>query len=197
MKKVAWGMAFYMLSSPIILLLMMALTMLPLAMLSGNVIYYGSILIPGLASAGGFYLLMRGAEELGYGGNVEWVRKISMVLAAYGLVETVLYVLDLMPNLGFINTILSYAYSLGGFLAVYMMTMSMAEIQLFRRINLYARELQKWFTIWVVAGFIGSLVPSLAMLTALVELAAAVVMVVFFFRAAKNFGDGSGSYRVM
>ena len=197
MKKVAWGMAFYMLSGPIVLLLMMALTMLPLSMLSGNVIYYGSILIPGLASAGGFYLLMRGAEELGYGGNVEWVRKISMVLAAYGLAETVLYVLDLMPDLGFVNIILGYVYSLGGFLAVYMMTISMAEIQMFRRINLYAQDLQKWFTIWVVAGFVGSLIPALGMLTALVELAAAVVMVVYFFRAAQNYGDGSGNYRVM
>lgn len=197
MKKVAWGMAFYMLSGPLVLLMLMGLTLLPLNMLSGNVIYYGSILIPGLASAGGFYLLMRGAEELGYGGNVEWVRKISMILAAYGLAETLLYLLDLMPNLGFVSTILSYAYSLGGFIAVYLMTTSMVEIQLFRRIELYARQLQKWFTIWVVAGFIGSLIPALSMLTALVELVAAVVMVVYFFRAAKNFGDGSGNFRVM
>ncbi len=197
MKKIAWGMAFYMLSGPIVLLSLMALAMLPLSGAPDMIIYYGSILIPGLASAGGFYLLMRGAEELGYGGNIDWVRKISMVLAAYGLAETLLYVLDLMPNLGILSTILAYAYSLGGFLAVYMMTMSMMAIQMFRRINLYARELQKWFTIWVVSGFVGSLLPSLGMLAALVELAAAVVMVVYFFRAARNYGDGSGNYRVM
>jgi hypothetical protein len=88
-------------------------------------------------------------------------------------------------------------YSLGGFLAVYLMTIGMIEIQMFRRINLYAREIQKWFTIWVVAGFVGSLMPALSLLTALVELAAAVVMVVFFFRAAKNYGDGSGNFRVL
>ena len=154
-------------------------------------------MIPGLTAAGGFYLLMRGTEELGYGGNVDWVRKISMVLAAYGLAETLLILLDLMPNLGFLNTVLSYVYSLGGFLAVYLMTIGMIEIQMFRRINLYAREIQKWFTIWVVAGFVGSLMPALSLLTALVELAAAVVMVVFFFRAAKNYGDGSGNFRVL
>ena len=197
MKKIAWGMAFYMLSGPIVLLAMMSLALLPMAGASESVMYYGSILISGLASAGGFYLLMRGAEDLGYGGNVEWVRKISMVLAAYGLAETLLYVLDLMPNLGVLNTVLAYAYSLGGFLAVYMMTTSMIEIQMFRRINLYARELQKWFTIWVVAGFVGSLIPALSLLTALAELAAAVVMVVYFFRAAKSYGDGSGNFRVM
>ena len=196
MKKVAWGMAFYMLSGPIVLLLMMGLTMLPVAGLFGEALYYAYILIPGLASAGGFYLLMRGAEELGYGGNVDWVRKISMVLAAYGLAETVLYVLDLMPNLGVISTVLAYAYSLGGFLAVYMMTTSMIQIQMFRRVELFARELQKWFTIWVLSGFVGSLLPSLGMLAALVELAAGAVMVVYFFRAAKNYGDGSGNYRV-
>ncbi|MBR6554912.1 MAG: hypothetical protein IKT90_01735 [Clostridia bacterium] len=196
MKKVAWGMAFYMLSGPIVLLLMMGLTMLPVAGLFGEALYYAYILIPGLASAGGFYLLMRGAEELGYGGNVDWVRKISMVLAAYGLAETVLYVLDLMPNLGVISTILAYAYNLGGFLAVYMMTTSMIQIQMFRRVELFARELQKWFTIWVLSGFVGSLLPSLGMLAALVELAAGAVMVVYFFRAAKNYGDGSGNYRV-
>ena len=196
MKKVAWGMAFYMLSGPIVLLLMMGLTMLPVAGLFGEALYYAYILIPGLASAGGFYLLMRGAEELGYGGNVDWVRKISMVLAAYGLAETVLYVLDLMPNLGVISTVLAYAYNLGGFLAVYMMTISMIQIQMFRRVELFARELQKWFTIWVLSGFVGSLLPSLGMLAALVELAAGAVMVVYFFRAAKNYGDGSGNYRV-
>lgn len=197
MKKVAWGMAFYMLSGPIVLLLMMGLTMLPVAGLFGEALYYGYILIPGLASAGGFYLLMRGTEDLGYGGNVDWVRKISMVLAAYGLAETLLYALDLMPNLGFVNTILNYAYNLGGFLAVYLMTISMIEIQMFRRINLYAREIQKWFTIWVLSGFVSSLLPSLGMLAALVELAAGAVIVVFFFRAAKNHGDGSGNYRVL
>lgn len=196
MKKVAWGMAFYMLSGPIVLLLMMGLTMLPVAGLFGEALYYAYILIPGLASAGGFYLLMRGAEELGYGGNVDWVRKISMVLAAYGLAETLLYVLDLMPNLGVISTVLAYAYNLGGFLAVYMMTTSMIQIQMFRRVELFARELQKWFTIWVLSGFVGSLLPSLGMLAALVELAAGAVMVVYFFRAAKNYGDGSGNYRV-
>ena len=194
MKKVAWGMAFYMLSGPIVLLLMMTL---PLNLLPGAGMYYAGILIPRLTAAGGFYLLMRGTEELGYGGNVDWVRKISMVLAAYGLAETLLILLDLMPNLGFLNTVLSYVYSLGGFLAVYLMTIGMIEIQMFRRINLYAREIQKWFTIWVVAGFVGSLMPALSLLTALVELAAAVVMVVFFFRAAKNYGDGSGNFRVL
>ena len=197
MKKVAWGMAFYMLSGPIILLAMMAFAMLSMEGASELILYYGSILVSGLCSAGGFYLLMRGAEDLGYGGNIEWVRKISMVLAAYGLAETVLLVLDLMPNLGIISTVLAYAYSLGGFLAVYMMTTSMIQIQMFRRINLYAQQLQKWFTIWVVSGFIGSLVPAISLLTALAELAAAVVMVVYFFRAAKNYGDGSGNYRVM
>ena len=145
MKKIAWGMAFYMLSGPIVLLGMMALALLPMAGASEMVMYYGSILVSGLCSAGGFYLLMRGAEDLGYGGNIEWVRKISMVLAAYGLAETVLLVLELMPNLGVLNMVLAYAYSLGGFLAVYMMTTSMIQIQMFRRINLYARELQKWF----------------------------------------------------
>ena len=197
MKKVAWGMAFYMLSGPIVLLLMMGLTMLPMVSLSGSMMYYASILIPGLTAAGGFYLLMRGTEELGYGGNVDWVRKISMVLAAYGLAETLLILLDLMPNLGFLNTVLSYVYSLGGFLAVYLMTIGMIEIQMFRRINLYAREIQKWFTIWVVAGFVGSLIPALSFLTALAELAAAVVMVVYFFRAAKNYDRGGRNFRVM
>ena len=96
MKKVAWGMAFYMLSGPIILLAMMAFAMLSMEGASELILYYGSILVSGLCSAGGFYLLMRGDEDLGYGGNIEWVRKISMVLAAYGLAETVLLVLDLM-----------------------------------------------------------------------------------------------------
>ncbi len=197
MKKVAWGMAFYMLSGPIVLLLMMGLTMLPMVSLSGSMMYYASILIPGLASVGGFYLLMRGAEELGYGGNVEWVRKISMVLAAYGLAELVLVLLDLMPSLGMLSIILGYLYSFGGFVAVYLMTISMIEIQMLRRIELYARELQKWFTIWVVAGFVGSLIPALSFLTALAELAAAVVMVVYFFRAAKNYDRGGRNFRVM
>ena len=118
-------------------------------------------------------------------------------LKAFTTFQPDLILLDLMPSLGFLNTVLSYVYSLGGFLAVYLMTIGMIEIQMFRRINLYAREIQKWFTIWVVAGFVGSLMPALSLLTALVELAAAVVMVVFFFRAAKNYGDGSGNFRVL
>ena len=68
MKKVALGMAFYMLSGPIVLLLMMTL---PLNLLPGAGMYYAGVLIPGLTAAGGFYLLMRGTEELGYGGNVD------------------------------------------------------------------------------------------------------------------------------
>ena len=37
MKKVAWGIAFYMLSS-LIILLIIALTLLPLSLLSGNLL---------------------------------------------------------------------------------------------------------------------------------------------------------------
>ena len=197
MKKIAWGMAVYMLSGPILTLLMLGVSMLPEVLGSYELWYYGLILIPGLIAAGGFYLLMRGAEDLGSSGNLDWVRKISMVLAAYGLAETLLSVLDLMPNLGVISTVLAYVYYIGGFFAVYLTSISMIELQLFRRVNLYAREIQKWFSIWVITRFVGSLIPALSGVAALAELAAAVVMVVYFFRAAKNFDDSRGNFRVL
>lgn len=197
MKKIAWGMAVYMLSGPAITLLVLGVSMLPWVLGSYEVWYYGLILVPGLLSAGGFYLLMRGAEDLGSSGNLDWVRKISMVLAAYGLAETLLSTLELMPDLGIISTILAYAYYLGGFFAVYLTSISMIELQLFRRVNLYAREIQKWFSIWVITRFVGSLIPALSGLASLAELAAAVVMVVYFFRAAKNFDDSRGNFRVL
>ena len=47
MKKIAWGMAVYMLSGPILTLLMLGVSMLPVVLGSYELWYYGLILIPG------------------------------------------------------------------------------------------------------------------------------------------------------
>lgn len=191
MKKIAWGVLLNMLGTPIMLIMLLLGVLLP-----ASVARYVNLLGVGLTSAGGFFLLMKGCEDLDRGGNVEWVRKISMVLSAYYVAVTVLSLLQIMPDLGAVSTVLSYVGSLAGFLAVYMMVFVMAELQRFQRVDLYAAELQKWFTVYVIAGFIGSLLSMLSLIAGLVRLAAAVMVVVYFFKAAKNYRPG-GSYRVM
>lgn len=191
MKKIAWGMLLNMLETPVMLLVLLLGGLLPI-----RIAHYATLIGIGLTRAGGYFLLMRGCEELDRGGNIEWVRKISMVLSAYYVAETVLDVAGIMPNLGAVSTVLGYVVNLAGFLAVYMMVWAMVELQRFQRVELFARELQNWFTIYVISGFVGSLIGGLTLLAALVRLAASVVVVVYFFKAAKNYRPG-GSYRVM
>lgn len=138
------------------------------------------------ATALGYWLIMRGAEELPQTQFWHYAGLFSKILCAYnvaiGLLNFVgdvgLFTLHL-PTL--IDNILYYITDLGSFFIMYFCVLGLRELQYISRKNLYADKVYKCFTVWMVVRLLASLLTGWLYLVSIV---AYIVMLVYYGRGA-------------
>lgn len=143
-------------------------------------------LVAGVCSALGYWLIMRGAEELPQTQFWYYAGLFSKILCAYTAAMTIL---DLLQQLGLftlnlptlVSNILFYVTDLGSFFVMYFCVLGVRDLQYVARKNLFAGEIYKCFTAWVVIRLLASLIFQWLYLAAVV---AYVVMLVYYGRAA-------------
>ena len=143
-------------------------------------------LVAGVCSALGYWLIMRGAEELPQTQFWYYAGLFSKILCAYTAAMTIL---DLLQQLGLftlnlptlVSNILYYVTDLGSFFVMYFCVLGIRDLQYVARKNLFAGEIYKCFTAWVVIRLLASLIFQWLYLAAVV---AYVVMLVYYGRAA-------------
>ena len=143
-------------------------------------------LVAGVCSALGYWLIMRGAEELPQTQFWYYAGLFSKILCAYTAAMTIL---DLLQQLGLftlnlptlVSNILYYVPDLGSFFVMYFCVLGVRDLQYVSRKNLFAGEIYKCFTAWVVIRLLASLIFQWLYLAAVV---AYVVMLVYYGRAA-------------
>lgn len=143
-------------------------------------------LVAGVCSALGYWLIMRGAEELPQTQFWYYAGLFSKILCAYTAAMTIL---DLVQQLGLftlnlptlVSNILFYVTDLGSFFVMYFCVLGVRDLQYVARKNLFAGEIYKCFTAWVVIRLLASLIFQWLYLAAVV---AYVVMLVYYGRAA-------------
>ena len=143
-------------------------------------------LVAGVCSALGYWLIMRGAEELPQTQFWYYAGLFSKILCAYTAAMTIL---DLLQQLGLftlnlptlVSNILYYVTDLGSFFVMYFCVLGVRDLQYVARKNLFAGEIYKCFTAWVVIRLLASLIFQWLYLAAVV---AYVVMLVYYGRAA-------------
>ena len=143
-------------------------------------------LVAGLCSALGYWLIMRGAEELPQTQFWYYAGLFSKILCAYTAAMTIL---DAVQQLGLftlhlpamVENILYYVTDLGSFFVMYFCVLGVRDLQYVARKNLFAGEIYKCFTAWVVLRLVASLIFQWLYLAAVV---AYVVMLVYYGRAA-------------
>lgn len=142
--------------------------------------------VTGLCSALGYWLIMRGAEELPQTQFWYYAGLFSKILCAYTAAMTIL---DVVQQLGLftlhlpamVSNILFYVTDLGSFFVMYFCVLGVRDLQYVARKNLFAAEIYKCFTAWVVIRLLASLIFQWLYLAAAV---AYVVMLVYYGRAA-------------
>ena len=142
--------------------------------------------VTGLCSALGYWLIMRGAEELPQTQFWYYAGLFSKILCAYTAAMTIL---DVAQQLGLftlhlpamVSNILFYVTDLGSFFVMYFCVLGVRDLQYVARKNLFAAEIYKCFTAWVVIRLLASLIFQWLYLAAAV---AYVVMLVYYGRAA-------------
>lgn len=142
--------------------------------------------VAGLCSALGYWLIMRGAEELPQTQFWYYAGLFSKILCAYTAAMTIL---DVVQQLGLftlhlpamVSNILYYITDLGSFFVMYFCVLGVRDLQYAARKNLFAGEIYKCFTAWVVIRLLASLIFRWLYLAAI---AAYVVMLVYYGRAA-------------
>lgn len=143
-------------------------------------------LVAGVCSALGYWLIMRGAEELPQTQFWYYAGLFSKILCAYTAAMTIL---DLLQQLGLftlnlptlVSNVLYYVTDLGSFFVMYFCVLGVRDLQYVARKNLFAGEIYKCFTAWVVIRLLASLIFQWLYLAAVV---AYVVMLVYYGRAA-------------
>ena len=146
-------------------------------------------LVAGVCSALGYWLIMRGAEELPQTQFWYYAGLFSKILCAYTAAMTIL---DLLQQLGLftlnlptlVSNILYYVTDLGSFFVMYFCVLGVRDLQYVARKNLFAGEIYKCFTAWVVIRLLASLIFQWLYLAAVV---AYVVMLVYYGRAAWSY----------
>ena len=139
-----------------------------------------------LATAFGYWLIMRGAEDLPQTQFWYYAGTFSKYLCAYnvamGLLEFVgavgIFTLNL-PSV--VSQILYYITDLGSFFIMYFCVLGLRDLQYIARKNLYAVQVQKCFTAWMVIRLLGSLLTGWLYLVAVV---AYIVMLFFYGKGA-------------
>ncbi len=142
--------------------------------------------VAGLGSALGYWLIMRGAEELPQTQFWYYAGLFSKILCAYTAAMTIL---DVVQQLGLftlhlpsmVSNILYYVTDLGSFFVMYFCVLGVRDLQYVARKNLFAAQIYKCFTAWVVLRLVASLIFQWIYLIAI---AAYVVMLVYYGRAA-------------
>ena len=142
--------------------------------------------VTGLCSALGYWLIMRGAEELPQTQFWYYAGLFSKILCAYTAAMTIL---DVVQQLGLftlhlpamVSNILFYITDLGSFFVMYFCVLGVRDLQYVARKNLFAAQIYKCFTAWVVIRLLASLIFQWLYLAAVV---AYVVMLVYYGRAA-------------
>ena len=143
-------------------------------------------LVAGLCSALGYWLIMRGAEELPQTQFWYYAGLFSKILCAYTAAMTIL---DAVQQLGLftlhlpamVENILYYVTDLGSFFVMYFCVLGVRDLQYVARKNLFAGEIYKCFTAWVVIRLMASLIFQWLYVIAI---GAYVVMLVYYGRAA-------------
>lgn len=143
-------------------------------------------LVAGLCSALGYWLIMRGAEELPQTQFWYYAGLFSKILCAYTAAMTIL---DVIQQLGLftlhlpamVSNILYYVTDLGSFFVMYFCVLGVRDLQYVARKNLFAGEIYKCFTAWVVIRLLASLIFQWLYVIAI---GAYVVMLVYYGRAA-------------
>jgi len=146
----------------------------------------GVMLVMYLATALGYWLIMKGAEGLPQTQFWYYAGTFSKYLCAYnvaiGLLEFVgalgLFTLNL-PSA--VEQILYYITDLGSFFIMYFCVLGVRDLQYVARKNLFAAQIQKCFTAWVVIRLLASLITGWLYLVAT---GAYIVMLVYYGRAA-------------
>ena len=142
--------------------------------------------VTGLCSALGYWLIMRGAEELPQTQFWYYAGLFSKILCAYTAAMTIL---DVVQQLGLftlhlpamVSNILFYITDLGSFFVMYFCVLGVRDLQYVARKNLFAAQIYKCFTAWVVIRLLASLILQWLYLAAIV---AYIVMLVYYGRAA-------------
>ena len=139
-----------------------------------------------LATAFGYWLIMRGAEELPQTQFWHFAGLFSKILCAYNAAIGLLYfVQDLglftlaLPS--FLANILYFITDWGSFLIMYFCVLGVRDLQYVARKNLYAAEIYKCFTAWMVIRLLASLSTGWLSILAVV---AYMVMLVYYGKAA-------------
>ena len=143
-------------------------------------------LVAGLCSALGYWLIMRGAEELPQTQFWYYAGLFSKILCAYTAAMTIL---DAVQQLGLftlhlpamVENILYYVTDLGSFFVMYFCVLGVRDLQYVALKNLFAGEIYKCFTAWVVIRLLASLIFQWLYVIAI---GAYVVMLVYYGRAA-------------
>ena len=143
-------------------------------------------LVAGLCSALGYWLIMRGAEELPQTQFWYYAGLFSKILCAYTAAMTIL---DVVQQLGLftlhlpalVENVLFYITDLGSFFVMYFCVLGVRDLQYVSRKNLFAGEIYKCFTAWVVIRLLASLILQWLYLAAVV---AYIIMLVYYGRAA-------------
>jgi hypothetical protein len=143
-------------------------------------------LVAGLCSALGYWLIMRGAEELPQTQFWYYAGLFSKILCAYTAAMTIL---DAVQQLGLftlhlpamVENILYYVTDLGSFFVMYFCVLGVRDLQYVARKNLFAGEIYKCFTAWVVLRLVASLIFQWLYVIAI---GAYIVMLVYYGRAA-------------
>ena len=156
----------------------------------------GVMLVMYLATALGYWLIMKGAEGLPQTQFWYYAGTFSKYLCAYnvaiGLLEFVgavgLFTLNL-PSV--VEQIMYYITDLGSFFIMYFCVLGVRDLQYVARKNLFAAQIQKCFTAWVVIRLLASLLTGWLYLVAT---GAYIVMLVYYGRAAWAY-DKRNPYR--
>ena len=139
-----------------------------------------------LATALGYWLLMSGSEELPQTQMWHYVGLFSKILCAFNVAMGLLV---FAQNLGFftlnlptlVSQVLYYITDLGSFFIMYFCVLGVRELQYLSRKNLYAAQIQKCFSAWVIIRLLASLITGWLYIVAI---GAYVVMLVYYAKAA-------------
>ena len=180
MKKVFFGVLLAM--ADLAAWVMMLMLFLPI----GRQVSLVFGLVAGVCSALGYWLIMRGAEELPQTQFWYYAGLFSKILCAYTAAMTIL---DFVQQLGLftlnlpamLSNILYYVTDLGSFFVMYFCVLGVRDLQYVARKNLFAGEIYKCFTAWVVIRLLASLIFQWLYIIAI---GAYIVMLVYYGRAA-------------
>ncbi len=191
MKKVFFGVLLAM--ADLATWLMLGLAFLPVP----YQVHLAFSVVTALAPALGYWLIMKGAEELPQTQFWYWAAKVSKMLCAYTVAITLLNLagqLDLftlrLPSL--VEQVLFYITDLGSFFVMYFCVLGLRDLQYIARRDLYAVQVNKCFTAWVVVRLIASLISGWLYVIAI---AAYVVMLVYYGRAAWAYEKRNDRYQ--